>query len=504
MFDDLHDPNPPAAAAHHLATVAERAERRRSRRTGTAMLTTTAVLIAVGTTAIALRAPDDAPVSTPSIPPPTETAPAPTTAAPTASTSPSSSAPTTSTLPTPTTSAPTTPDASTATVVSREPSDPTPPELLELAAMISERARIVQSFGGHLMQSQVLADGTEIPTERDVIFAADGSMWATNELGGWAAFDASTGISRLAYRLDADDDLMYQEIVGWNENFTGEQIMLGHSPVLDVTMLHGDITITESASANRPAWRIETRERHEFASEQPVGTLPDDVPTDGVGVNVYMTAGMRDSTWTYWVDQATGITLASEQLQTSTYSDGRTEQQQRSAEFTTFSTDAALPPEFPGTFPPDAEVRREGDPAGFSGEMTEADLVAAFGDGLLVPDVPAAHTYYEFSWMNFDDNGHVIREDGTALGVSFHLNLGFQRVQVGVGRALGGGPGANSSAVGTVAGGALDGAPIYFNEYNGYQLWATVGDANIDVSVSGVPTVDQAAELLGTMRTPAT
>jgi hypothetical protein len=488
MFDALHDPDPPAATTHHLAAVAERAERRRRRRAATAMGTVAAVLVAGGATALALRDLDRGSASTPTAPPasPTPTH-APVTTTP--ATAPATPTPTTATTSTATlsTTATTTLPASTvpaaSIVVTRDPSQPAPPELVTLAATIAERARSVTSFGGTVEQIQGPAAEPASVTIRSVAFRADGSMWATDDRGGWASFDAATGISRLAFRSDPAGELEYQEIVGWNDNFTGEQVVLGFSPVTDVAGLAGEIAITEAPYPplpDRAAWRLE--------QHAAVGGPLRDAATPTVTDHVV-----------YWIDQATGLTLAVERAQTG--ADGVAEENYQASRLTAFATDVEFPPEFPGAFPPGATVARSGDPAAFSSAMTDAELQAAFGDGLLVPGVPATGRQIELSWQINGGDGLPIRDDGTAAAVWFTIHRGFDRTSLLVERSVVATPGQGAEVVGTVVGGVLDGLPIYPAGQGRYAVF-THGDGEAIVVTSSAATVAQAAELLGTVRRP--
>lgn len=470
MFDDLHDPTPPTATADHLATVAERAERRRRRRTAGVMGATTVVLVAAGTVALTLREPGDAATTT--VPAPVTTVPAPATTAVPSSTS---AAPASTMASTSTTTSTTT---SPSIVVDPRAAPPT--ELVELAATIAERARAVPSFGGRVEQ-HATQNGTVIdqPT-RDVVLRADGSMWATDDRGGWTSFDATTGVSRLAFRIEPDEPLMYQEIVGWNENSVGENVILGAPPVLDPTTLHGELTITEASYPeipDRPAWRIDQ------------ATTCCQMPGE---------PSWADTT-TFWVDQATGIMLSYETSQVETADDGtQLGTSTRGSRFTTFTTDIEMPPEFPGAFPTDAAVDRSGDPAAFNGAMSDADLATAFGPGLLVPDVPGSTRQIEVMWAGHDAQGLPVRDDGMAQMVSFRVARGFDRTWVTVSRGLDGPP-AGALPAGEVPGGVLAGLPIYPTGSQGFTV--TPGDGRGDVRVEvRAATVEQAAELMAAMR----
>lgn len=487
MFDDLHDPDPPTATANHLANVAERAERRRRRRTATAMGAVAAVLVAGGATALALRDPDSGPTTTLTAPPTSPTIPGqePTTTPPTTAAAP---APITTAATLVTTSAPhTSPSPTTAPTLSiavnREPGQPAPPELVTLAATIAERARNVSSFGGTVEHIQGAPAQPVSTTTRLVALRADGSMWTTDDVGGWASFDAASGITRMAFRLDAAEEFQYQEIVGWNDNFTGEQVMLGFPPLIDVAGLTGEITISEApypAIPERMAWRIEQH--------------------DGLGTPLGGDSATMTSDLVYWVDQATGITLAVDRTHTST-SDGSAEVTDQTSQLTTFATDVDFPPEWPGAFPDGATVARSGDPAAFTSAMTDADLLLAFGDGLLVPDVATTGRQIEVWWQSYGSDGLPVRDAGTASTVAFTIHRGFERTSVRVERSQVAAPTEGAVVVGEVAGGALDGLPIYPDGQGGHVVFSQHNGEAIVVTVSA-PTVAGAAELLSGMYRP--
>lgn len=458
MFDDLHDPNPPIGDAHRLAAVAERAARRRRRHTAVLTGATTVVLVASGVTALAMRSPGGSPVGTP-------TTPTPAAAPPTTGTPPPPTSTTPVTAPVPGTSPPVTAPA------------PSPGPLAELAVTIAERAGTVSSFAGRVEQEfACCGSGVIEPPVREVVFRADGSMWTTDEYGGWASYDPTTGVSRVATRAAPDAEFAYQEISGWNDNSVGENVLLGFSPVLDLTTLAGDVTVVEApypAIPGRPAWRLDVA---------PWGD--DGRPTDTAST-------------TYWIDQATGITLAFESTETDDAAHDRTV---RSSRLTTFTVDVALPPAFPGEFPAGATVDRTGDPDAFTGDLTDAELAEAFGDGLLLPDAPGTTRQVELGWTAYDDEGRAIREPGTAADVRVTLARGFDRTTIRISRDPV--PPVGADPVTHVPDGPLAGLPVHLDDWGGYV--AVVGDGADDaehvlVTVRAV-SADRAAALLATLR----
>lgn len=249
-------------------------------------------------------------------------------------------------------------------------------------------------------------------TRNVVALRGDGSLWVETEFGGFASYDATTGVSlRRDARTEQDaaaGRFENQEVVGWADNSVPLLIMFGHDPVLDFNQFDATASLSVVEHDGRPAWQIE------------YGRLYEDY----------------DDEFTLVVDQATGLLVRSKSVQTT--SDGVSTEE---SSFTDLATDIAWPAAFPGSLPPGEPVDRSGDPNGFR-PISLADASAAFGDGVLLPAVlpPTARVSLATVSTSFgtDDLATTVPADATfeSLVMTVDIPDGFLRSQIELSRTL--------------------------------------------------------------------
>jgi len=393
MFDDLHDPTAPTATASHLAEVAVRA-RRLQRRRSIGLTTAALVFVAAGVVALAVLPSRD----TSNVSPIPST---PATSEPLAPTTSASIATNPSTVPTPSTS--TAPPSSA-------PERSTPDQIRDLIARIRERAATVTSFRVRVELTSTADDVPVSTAVTSVTLLADDSMWMEPIEGAWgsagqgyfASYDPTTGISRSVIP-GFDGTPTGQEIVGWNENSTGKQILLGHFPILTLDP-NSDVQISDDVHDSRTVWRIE---QHNGETEI-----------------------------VSWIDQTTGLTLR-ERTQ-STSADPQTGQPLvniQDSSWTNLELSVELPPAFPGVIPDGITVDRSGDPNGHITPPIAAALTTAFGPDLLLPSLRDGESIKEpsIATNDYDEHGYPVHTPGTAQGVAFTLARGFATTFVYIG-----------------------------------------------------------------------
>lgn len=395
MFDDLHDPAPPTAAASHLAEVAVRAQRLQRRRS-IGVTVVAALIIGTGVAALlALPLRDATSVA------PSDTAPA--------ITEPAVSAPpTTSIATTPTTNAvPSTTESTSRPTTDSEPTGPA--QIEELIATIHERAAAVTSFSVNVDLTKSADDVVLSTAVATVTLLADDSMWMEPIEGAWgtagqgyfASYDPTTGVSRIVY-AGPDGTPIAQEIVGWNENSTGQLIVMGHSPILTLDP-SSDVEINDGIHDGRSVWRIAQQSGE----------------TEIVS----------------WIDQATGLTVRQRTHTTSV--DAQTNQRVvnvQDSSWTNLEFDVELPASFPGVTPDGINVDRSGDPKGHIATPYATALTTAFGPDLLLPAPAAGEAVKQPSVApgpdDHDESGLPRNTPGTAQGVGVVLARGFATTAV--------------------------------------------------------------------------
>ena len=396
MLDDLHDPAPPTATASHLAEVALRA-RRLQRRRSIGVTVAAALLIGTGVAALLALPLRDA------------TSVAPSDTAPAITEPPVSAPPTTSIATTPTTNA----AAATTTVSTSPPTtaiEPTgPAQIEELIATIHERAARVTSLRVNVDLTKSADDVVLSTTVATVTLLADDSMWMEPIEGAWgtagqgyfASYDPTTGVSRIVY-AGPDGTPIAQEIVGWNENSTGQLILMGHSPILTLDP-SSDVEINDDLHDGRSVWRIAQQSGE----------------TEIVS----------------WIDQATGLTVRQRTHTTSV--DAQTNQRVvnvQDSSWTNLEFDVELPASFPGVIPDGINVDRSGDPNGHINTPYATALTTAFGPDLLLPAPADGEAVKQPSVApgpdDYDESGLPRNTPGTAQGVGVVLSRGFATTAV--------------------------------------------------------------------------
>lgn len=263
--------------------------------------------------------------------------------------------------------------------------------IAEIDADRVSHLRTLAGFSATVRQETLIldTDGTAIETQpgRDsrVTLLADGSMWADFASGGFASYDPATGQSRGAF-TNEDGTTMYQLIEGWTENSTGLNILLGHDPaqLLTETATWSSIDISSTTHDGRRAWRVE--------STANARSMP------------YEQSGSSPQTSTFIIDQETGLIVSS-----SVEWQATAEQRHRqSSELIDLEIVAALPEEFPGTFPDGAAVDRSGDPNAFRPASLQ-EAADWFGSGFVAPtDVPpSTRIFLTEQDLQFDDGESV-------------------------------------------------------------------------------------------------
>lgn len=395
MFDDLHDPAAPAATASHFAEVAVRA-RRLQRRRSIGVTVAAALLIGTGVAALLVLPLRDATSVAPSDTAPPITQPL------------ASASPTPSVATTPTTIAvPSTTDSTAPPSTDSEPTDPE--QVGELIATIHERAATVAGFSVKVDLTTSADDVVVSSAVATVTLLADDSMWMEPIEGAWgaagqgyfASYDPTTGVSRIVY-AGPDGVPIAQEIVGWNENSTGQLIVMGHAPILALDP-SSDVEISDDVHDGRAVWRIAHH------------------------------AGETDFVW--WVDQASGLTVR-ERTQTTSV-DAQTNQRVvnvQDSSWTDLEFDVELPASFPGVIPDGISVERSGDPNGHIAAPYAAALATAFGSDLLLPAPADGELAKQPSITpdpdDYDENGLPRNTPGTAQGVGVVLARGFATTTV--------------------------------------------------------------------------
>lgn len=199
----------------------------------------------------------------------------------------------------------------------------------------------------------------DLTTTNTVTLRADGSMWAENETG-WNAYDATTGIARIAW-TNQDGSVAYQEVVGWGNNSVPLNVAAGYDPTQ--LGVGGAVAISEITShLGRPAWKISWSFPIGAAQGSDAGAV---LPIQEDSMVIDQTTGLVIQRTTYSVQEDGG----------ESFEDSRLDEIELGVE---------LPATWPGSFPEGATVDRSGDPNGFT-PMTIEQAAAEFGPGLAVP-----------------------------------------------------------------------------------------------------------------------
>ncbi len=330
---------------------------------------------------------------------------------------------------------PTSPPLPSTTVVSTTPPPPstTVPlseQLDQIARTVVERLSTLQSIG---FTTTVRRTG-QPDDSNNVVMRADGAFWAESA-GSWGSYDPQTGLLRGAF-TNPDGSLGYDELAGQPDGSTGVGILMGHQPAPAIAGIRMADSVVESVYDGRPVWRLEL------------------VLNSGLG---------SDASQTLLIDQATGILVSETDRSTD---NGVTTTQQ--SEFTDLAVDAPLPPAFPGSFPPDATIRRSGDPLQ-APVPTAEEAAQRFGPGFVAPaDLP------EGSQIAVLGTGHasiVIRQGfATLAAISMSAEPGQPLPDISVGGRQ------------TLTAGDLAGLPYNFDVD---QLSLSIMDGSTSIFING-------------------
>jgi hypothetical protein len=288
-------------------------------------------------------------------------------------------------------------------------------QLADVAVSVTAALSTFDSFRAtatlHRISNGIPADPTvtvlvdETTSVNTITLFADGSMWSEGDQFLWTAYDATTGVSRAAFR-GMDGATAYQEVVGWTDNSTPLLMMLGSMPVMQFDGLF-DPTVEEVTShLGRPAWRITS--------------------TLGFGAGGSLdpaSDGYSEQTDAYTVDQQTGLLVAFRSTNTHDGVEDLTEMRLDDLE-----TDVQMPVDFPGVFPEGAVVDRSGDPNGFV-PLTIEQAAAQFGFGFVAPVLDDERPRV---WLA--EQGRVFADNGSQLATMRRATIewydGFARSSI--------------------------------------------------------------------------
>ncbi|MCU1358925.1 MAG: hypothetical protein JWN99_214 [Ilumatobacteraceae bacterium] len=237
-----------------------------------------------------------------------------------------------------------------------------PASLAEIDTNRAAALRSFESLGFTVHHARTRTDGTvQSDTTATVVLRNDGSAAVSSADFIWSYYDAVNGTARAAF-VGSDGQPGYQEIVGQADSSVALGVPTGlPNGIVEPFPLRSDgvVAVADDTNDGRPTWPI-------------------DSSYDSGDGGAAMTMSL-------WIDTATGVTLQ-------TRSEGMNSDQDGPLIDTVTLSDlmvgAALPADFPGTFPDGAAVSRSGDVSGFAPTSLDA-AVALFGHGVAVPALPA-------------------------------------------------------------------------------------------------------------------
>jgi hypothetical protein len=278
-------------------------------------------------------------------------------------------------------------------------------QLAEVSGIVSERLSALQSFRAtatrrdteHPVDDPTAADPNEVTSVNTITLMGGGSLWIEGDLAQWAAYDATTGVSRMA-TVAADGATHYQEIVGWSDNTTPLLIVLAADPVMRFSDLSEPTLKEVTSHLGRPAWQLTS------------------TVMDANDPQAYT------SVETFVVDEETGLIVEYRRSDVQ----GGIERliESRLADLV---TNAALPPAFPGSFPEGATIEHSGDPNGFD-FISASDAAAQFGDGFVVPTGDGLDLRFMFA--NDDSGGDLLAPNVNYMWATVMWHTGFVRSMV--------------------------------------------------------------------------
>ena len=402
---DLHGPDESLVAVSPIAVTPNR------RWKPLVMIGAAAALVLVGLVVLAQRDGNNQEPFRPGID--TIAAPQPTATVPATST-PATSTPATisGTSPAP----PTTPP-------SAEVADPTTQELSTIQSSVSASLATFDTFRATAtMQSATsqgsggeLVDGPV--TINEVTMAADGSVWATGSPITWQSYDATTGIARTA-NPSAN---AYMQL---NLNPVPLGLVMGLAPLPRFDEFGTDVVVDETDQDGRPVWEI--------------NSIHDSAGADGIRQH-------RDET--FEIDKATGLVIG--YTKTSTAS-GTTTVQTATLSNLVLNVDFP-PPDFPGTFPPDADVPASGGQNPI--QLLNVDEAATrFGAGFVVaPALPrTARITFQSNLVPTAGPGGTVIVGPPRLTVTMDFPTGFAPTSLTISKDAAVGDSTSSGDAGSV------------------------------------------------------
>lgn len=233
-------------------------------------------------------------------------------------------------------------------------------ERLRVAAL-----RNLVGFNATVTTSDTVPTPYPIARTVDLTALADGSFWSASEsTGEFESYDTTTQIARRAERPEGEGQaLLYSE----NNGETVDNMRYrfsGHQPTEPISMwADAGVDISESTWDERPAWTI----TFDHPEREPIDEASDgDYATHQVDLQI--------------LDQETGLIVV--------HADSKigVPDETRRTEYTHLTITSDLPAEFPGVFPPGAEVQVSpnyygGAPIGFD------DVPAYFGVATPLPGI---------------------------------------------------------------------------------------------------------------------
>lgn len=262
--------------------------------------------------------------------------------------------------PNPAASTATSSTAATTTVrVDDSLSDPTPPAappVPTLEAIAAERRQALRMLPGFTATATITTTLPDADPEASTVrytLLADGSFYADTGGGTFGSYDPSTGVVLGAFR-DLNGVMTYQQIVGQADNTVPLGVLGGYDPTMDLRP-DSSVVVSETEFDARPAWQLDYRDTYAVEGENEIVEETSQI-----------------------IDRETGLIVSN----STTSSDPS--KSLRGVELIDIEIVDTMPPEFPGAFPPDAEVITDGDPNGV--QMVEAtDVADVFGPTVPLP-----------------------------------------------------------------------------------------------------------------------
>jgi hypothetical protein len=317
---------------------------------------------------------------------------------------------------------PTTPPALSPTVSASSEIDPTTAELSTIQSSVAAALTTFDTFratatmrsstshesGGELVDGPV--------TINDVTMAADGSAWATGSPITWQSYDATTGIARTG----TPSANAYMQL---NIDPVSLGLVMGLAPIPRFDDFGTNVEVDETVQDGRPVWEI--------------NSIQDVTGPDGVE--------HRDET--FEIDKATGLVIGYTKASTRS---GTTTVQTATLSNLVLNVDFP-PPEFPGTFPPGADVPGASDQNSIQ-LLTLDEAKARFGDGFVVTPTlpPTARITFESSIdPTHGTDGVTIVGANQRFKVTVDFPTGFAPTSITISKAVDAG-GASSADAGSL------------------------------------------------------